>query len=123
MKIQTCIATILMIALVFFACDQNLKKVYVESVEVVPGFPTGETYLLVRGNLPSPAYEFDHSDVEVDSIRSVIHITPKARFDAKKTTTQVLVPFEDVVSIKLPAGSYEVRLHGRKKTIKKTIEV
>ncbi len=95
-----------------------LHKIYVETVESENLISkTEELEVMVRGNLPSPAYTFDHFDVEVKG--NVIEITPLAKHDPNKIVTQVLVPFEEVCKVKnLKPGTYQVLVNSRVETVK-----
>lgn len=126
---------ILSIALIFINCTARknasssektmLQKIYVEEIDSTNVITKAkELEVIVRGNLPSPAYSFDGFDVQIRG--TVIEITPLAKYDTDKIAAQVLVPFEEVCSIKnLKPGIYEVKVNGRARSVKvkKTIQI
>ncbi|MFQ6114138.1 MAG: hypothetical protein ACE5NG_08615 [bacterium] len=125
LKIQILILTVFTI---FLGCTASknqapmeknmLRKIYVETVESKNLITEAEELeVTVRGNLPSPAYTFDHFDVQVKG--NVIEITPLAKHDPNKIVAQVLVPFEEVCRVKnLKPGNYQVKVNSRVETVK-----
>jgi hypothetical protein len=99
--------------------DQELRKVYVDSVEVLLPDSTHkrEIKLVVKGYLPSSAYRFHHSSVRTS--KKQIDLTPLASFDENVMAAQTLVAFQDTVTItpKRDKGKkMMVKLHGIKGT-------
>lgn len=95
-----------------------LQKIYVAGAETKHVIKKTEVLEInVRGNLPTPAYTFDHFDIQVKG--NVIEITPLAKYDSNKIVTQVLVPFEKVCKVRnLKPGTYEIKVNGRSEAIK-----
>lgn len=95
-----------------------LQKIYIEEIDSKQVIAkTEELEVIVKGNLPNPAYTFDHFEVQVKG--NVIEITPLAKYDAGKLVAQVLVPFEEVCRVEnLKPGTYEVKVNGRVQTVK-----
>ncbi|MCA9741115.1 hypothetical protein KC734_06230 [candidate division KSB1 bacterium] len=96
----------------------DMEKVFVSSAEVLPGLSANnEIRVLVKGNLPNPAYEIARYEVNVDGAN--IDITPWAHHDKNKVVIQLLVAFEDTVAVKINRfGVHELRLNGRGSTVK-----
>lgn len=110
MKIIINIAFTTVLVFLGFLRTDNLAKASIESVEVL-----SELALVVHGVFPSPAYELDHSEVEVNG--NQIDIATWARFDSHKIVPQVLVAFQDTISVDLTKNRlYEVTLHSRNGT-------
>lgn len=95
-----------------------LHKIYVETLDSKNLISKAEELeVTIRGNLPSPAYTFDHFDVQVKG--NVVEITPLAKHDPNKIVAQVLVPFEEVCKVKnLKPGNYQVKVNSRVETVK-----
>lgn len=95
-----------------------MQKIYVEEIDSQKVIAkTEELQVIVKGNLPNPAYTFDHFDVQVKD--NVIEITPLAKYDAGKIVAQVLVPFEEVCKVEnLKPGTYEIKVNSRVETVK-----
>jgi hypothetical protein len=91
----------------------NLQKVYLdETPKALASAAQQKTKLHVTGNLPSGAYKYDHTQVEVKG--RVIEITPWAQYDPDVMAIQMLIPFADSVEVgPLAPGEYEVRYHAR----------
>ncbi|MFQ5648869.1 MAG: hypothetical protein ACE5IY_02920 [bacterium] len=90
-----------------------LHKIYVDEVKSQSSISKVEKLeVKILGNLPSPAYEFNRFEVNVQG--SVIEITPLADYSSGKMVAQVLVPFEEVCNVEnLTPGTYEVKVFGR----------
>lgn len=101
----------------------NLQKIYVEEAEPQQMISSNEEIQVnVRGNLPSPAYTFDHFDIKVQG--TVVQITPLAKYDSTKMAAQVLVPFDSVCTVKnLKPGDYQIVVDGRSREVKLTRKV
>ncbi|RMD91224.1 MAG: hypothetical protein D6813_07990 [Calditrichaeota bacterium] len=97
---------------------KNLQKIYVEEITPETVKIVGKTVQIkIRGHLPSPAYEFERFDIQVKD--HVIEITPLAKYDPTKIVAQMLVPFEQVCTLKnLKPDTYEVKISGRTQTVK-----
>ncbi len=91
----------------------DLEKIYPVSItQPEPVLQGKELKLRIQGHLPSPAYKFREFRVAIS--RNLIEITPLASYDKKKTVVQMLVPFDEVCSIKgVDPGHYEVKVLGR----------
>lgn len=91
----------------------NLQKVYLDEMPKAFALAAQQkTVLKVTGNLPSGAYKFDHTQVEVKDM--VVEITPWAQYDPNVMAIQMLIPFADSVMIgPLPPGEYVLRFHER----------
>lgn len=91
----------------------NLQKVYLDRAPEVFALPAQQKVKLpVTGNLPSGAYQFDHTQVEIKG--RVIEITPWAQYDPNVMAIQMLIPFADSVEVgPLAPGEYEIRFHHR----------
>lgn len=100
--------------------DSMTQKVYVDQVVSKENVSKDEELeVVVKGNLPSPAYKFERFDVKVKG--KTIEVTPLARYDSTKMAAQVLVPYEEVCKIKkLKPGTYELKVHGRNETVTKS---
>jgi hypothetical protein len=87
----------------------NLQKVYLtEMPKTLTLAAQQQITLPVAGNLPSGAYKFDHTQVEVKG--RVIEITPWAQYDPNVMAIQMLIPFADSVEVgPLAPGDYEIR--------------
>lgn len=96
----------------------DTEKVYVTSAEVLPGVTAdNEVSIVVKGNLPNPAYRIERYDVNVDGAE--IEITPLAHHDKDKVVIQMLVAFEDTITVKLKEiGKHSLKLNGRGDTIR-----
>jgi len=96
--------------------DDNLQKVYVDEVPKALSLAAQtQTKLHVAGNLPSGAYKFDHTQVEVRG--RVITLTPWAQYDPNVMAIQMLIPFSDSVAVgPLVPGEYEIRYQSRSGT-------
>lgn len=103
--------------------EAGFEKVYISAVEPQVATSAVDTlFLVVRGNLPSPAYKLHTIDVEVKG--KAIHLTPRAKYDKEAVVIQVLVPFEKTVAVPLQKpGTYEIALHGRDKTITERVSI
>ena len=101
----------------------NLQKIYLEEMPQALALPAGEnTALRVAGNLPSGAYKYDHTQVEVKG--RTIEITPWAQYDPNVMAIQMLIPFVDSVAVgPLAPGEYQVRFHARSGTHTAKLEV
>lgn len=103
----------------------DLQRIYVEEVAAKESIAKTEVLAVtVKGNLPSPAYTFEHFDIKVRG--NVIEITPLAKHETNKLVAQVLVPFEQVCRVgNLKPGKYEIKVKGRTRTIEpeQTVEV
>ncbi|MFQ5824995.1 MAG: hypothetical protein ACE5JB_13150 [bacterium] len=122
------IALFLTFITVFFGCTASknetptekpmLQKIYVDTIDSKDVITKAEELeVTVKGNLPSPAYTFDHFDIKVKG--NVIEITPLAKHDANKIVAQVLVPLQKVCRVKnLKPGTYEVKVNGRVQIVK-----
>ncbi len=101
----------------------EVSHLYVEQVESARQVRTDQGLeIKIKGNLPSPAYEFERYAVEVKG--HVIEITPIVKYDSTKLAAQVLVPFERSCQVgKLPPGEYEVRVLGKKGVVTEKVKV
>lgn len=91
--------------------QDNARKVYVDSVQVLPDSSSKDTKLVIKGSLPSPAYSLNQISVKI--FKDKIDITPLAQFDRFVRTIQVIVPFQDTLAVKVEKkGKYQIRLHG-----------
>jgi hypothetical protein len=101
----------------------DLQKAYVEEAQATTLAAAGEeTVINVSGNLPSPAYKLERVEVKIKG--NVVELTPLASFDRSRMAAQVLVPFSEVVKVKLPkAGEYTVRVVGRSENRESKITV
>ena len=99
--------------------SDRLEKVYVDKVDSDQSISEAEKLQVhISGNLPSPAYTFERFDVKLKG--KAIEITPLAKFDATKMVVQVLVPFQEVCSVKnLKPGTYSIQVRGRGDTVVK----
>ncbi|MGH7492542.1 MAG: hypothetical protein ACREOO_09115 [bacterium] len=102
---------------------ENLQKVYLDEMPNVFTLATQQkTTLPVTGNLPSGAYKFDHTQIEVKG--RVIEVTPWAQYDPNVMAIQMLIPFTDSVEVgPLPPGEYEIRFSARSGVQKARLEV
>lgn len=109
--------------MVDFPQAQNLERVYVSGVEVLATNSADSTVeLQVKGNLPSPAYLLERIETRVSD--GNIEITPLARVEQGRMATQVLVPFQKKVTLKLvKPGEYSVKLLGRGETRTTTLHL
>lgn len=103
--------------------EHLIQKTYVETVELDRTHPVAnEMKLIVRGQLPSPAYVFDVVDVVKDDHK--IYLTPFAVFEEKTTALQVLIPYETSVIVRIDSpGEYNLILIGRGITLRKNVFV
>jgi hypothetical protein len=92
---------------------ENLQKVYLDKIASAwSSSAQQKTTLPITGNLPSGAYKFDHTQVEIKG--RIIEITPWAQYDPNVMAIQMLIPFTDSVAVgPLPPGEYEIRFHER----------
>ncbi|MFQ5628908.1 MAG: hypothetical protein ACE5I1_09125 [bacterium] len=93
------------------------EKVYVSAVEIVPGVTAdNEVRIKIKGNLPSPAYKIQKYDIKVSGPK--IEITPLAHYDKNVVAIQMLVAFEDTVTVKLETlGAHSLKINGRTKSV------
>ncbi len=91
----------------------NLQKIYLDEMAAALSSPAQQkTTLGITGNLPSGAYKFDHTQVEIKD--HVIEVTPWAQYDPNVMAIQMLIPFADSVEVgPLPPGEYEIRFNAR----------
>ncbi|KAA3659658.1 MAG: hypothetical protein DWQ10_08440 [Calditrichaeota bacterium] len=103
--------------------DHVIQKTYVESVDVDPDHHgNDELKLIIRGQLPSPAYTFDVVDVVKDERN--IYLTPFAVYQEKTTALQVLIPYQTSVIVHVDSpGEYKLFLIGRSATLRKNITI
>ena len=102
---------------------ENLQKIFLDEMPKVFSLAAQENVTLhVTGNLPSGAYKFDHTQVEVRG--RVIEITPWAQYDPNVMAIQMLIPFTDSVAVgPLAPGKYEIRFQERSGVQAATLEV
>ena len=120
-KIYLIALAIIIFSIMSCASRHNLRKVYVESLVVSPHSTSDKTTLVIRGHLPSSAFEFHRTDVKVG--KNKIDLTPLAKFDENVISTPALIPFQATVQVKLVKQQrYEIRLHGIDRTLIEVIE-
>lgn len=93
------------------------EKVYISSAAILPGVTANnEIQVKIKGNLPSPAYKIQKYDISVKGPK--IEITPLAHFDKNIVAIQMLVAFEDTVTVRLKTlGTHFLRVNGRSNTV------
>ncbi|MDQ7054899.1 MAG: hypothetical protein Q9P14_19185 [candidate division KSB1 bacterium] len=103
--------------------EQSQHKVYIDDVEVLQQKAgTHEVLIRVRGNLPNPAYRITDYRISID--KGQITIIPDVTYDKDAMVVQVLVPFEDTLTVKLQKpGEYKIYLEGRSKAVVKKLQL
>lgn len=100
----------------------DLQQVYIDTPPTISKIAGRKATIQVSGQLPNPAYKFDHLAVKVRG--KVIEVTPLAQHDPSKIVAQMLVPFTDSVEVEVPeAGEYTVRVLGRSQTVEAKLKV
>jgi hypothetical protein len=96
----------------------HLQSIYVDESEIDrQGTAESRTLrILVKGSLPSPAYEFRKFDITVN--KDTVIVTPLAKSDNKRMAAQVLIPFSEVCLVSgLDPGTYHVKVAGRGQSV------
>lgn len=101
----------------------KLEKVYLESATLLPGISRDdEVQIVVKGNLPNPAYKIRKFAVDVKG--TTIEITPLADYNRNIIAVQTLVPFADTLKVKVTkTGLHQIRVHGRNGILKREIAI
>jgi hypothetical protein len=100
----------------------DLVRLGVDSVSVSrPMTKKGELEIVVKGILPTPAYQLDH--FEINRKKNQVDITPWARYDRNKIVIQMAVPYQEKCLIKglVPDKKVTLRINGANGVIKKTV--
>ena len=100
----------------------DLVQLGVDSVRISRAMTKkGELEIIVKGILPTPAYQLDHFEIDIKKNR--VDITPWARYDREKIVIQMAVPYEEKCLIKglEPAKKYTLRVNGAYGVIDKTV--
>lgn len=97
-------------------------KVYIDAVDVVQQkADSREVLIRVKGNLPNPAYRIIDYQVQIEGDQ--ITIVPEVTYDKDAMVVQMLVPFEDTLTVKLEKpGEYKIYLEGRSKSVVKKLQ-
>jgi hypothetical protein len=100
----------------------DLVQLGVDSVRISrPMTKRGELEIIVKGILPTPAYQLDHFEIDVK--KNQVDITPWATYDREKIVIQMAVPYQEKCLIKglEPDKKYTLRVSGANGVIKKTV--
>jgi hypothetical protein len=95
---------------------------YNDSVEVENISEGQNLHVKVVGSWPSPAWKFDHEEVNV--VKDKITVQILGRLDPSKKAQPVIVPFKHTVKIKnLKEGVYTVEVVGKNENLTAQVTV
>lgn len=103
--------------------DSTLERVYVSGVEIGAfDEQEGRVDLIVRGELPNPAYRLERIAWELQGNRLIL--VPLARYDRQAIAVQMLVPFADTVAVQIGRmGRLDIFLQGRGESMHRAFEI
>lgn len=92
-------------------------RVFVDEVQAAQSIRASETLTIeVTGNLPSPAHSLKGFNVMVKE--KSIEITPVTEINSEVMAAQVLVPFQEIVTVEnLKPGKYEIKIFSGKDSV------
>ncbi len=99
------------------------SKVYIEAVDVIGEAVSDQDIdVIIRGNLPNPAYQITGYNVRIDEDK--IFIQPNVVYDRDALVIQMLVPFEDTVKVRATSpGDYQIIVEGRGKRAVRSLKI
>lgn len=97
------------------------RNVSIERLQVVDmNAKKGQVLVKVNGILPNPSYEIERMDIQIKG--DEILLVPKVKHDPKKIVIQMMVPFEEEVTVKglKQEQSYKIKIKGPEKSFEQS---